>query len=87
MEYMDKTLTCLQCGDGFTFSVSEQEFFSRECRRYEPRHCPECQQARNGWCRGSRLDASLQALIQSVEYRVGQSVLGPEGRSIWSDSN
>jgi hypothetical protein len=84
MEDMDKVLACLQCGGKFTFSASDQEFFSR--RRYEPKRCPNCRAVRNGWRRGSRLDASIQALIQSGKYRVRQRVMGSSGRPIWSDS-
>jgi hypothetical protein len=86
MEDMDKDLACLQCGGKFTFSASEQEFFSRKGRKYEPKRCPDCRVVRNGWRRGSRLDTSIQALIQSGKYRVRQRVMGPAGRPIWSDS-
>jgi hypothetical protein len=86
MEYMDRVLTCLQCGGRFKFSVSEQEFFSRRGRKNEPNRCPNCRGVRNEWRRGSPLDASIQALIRSGKYRVRQSVIGPEGRPIWGDS-
>jgi NAD-dependent SIR2 family protein deacetylase len=80
MDYVDKTLTCLQCGDSFMFSVSEQEFFSRRGRKKEPKRCPDCRRARNEWRRGSKLDAAIQALIQNGKYGVRPSVLGPELR-------
>jgi NAD-dependent SIR2 family protein deacetylase len=65
MDYVDKTLTCLQCGDSFTFSAAEQELFARKGRKHEPRRCPDCRAARNQWRRGSKVDAAVQALIQS----------------------
>ncbi len=41
----DKTLTCVDCGNEFTFSASDQEFYSS--RGYqEPKRCPNCRQAR-----------------------------------------
>ena len=86
MDYMDKTLTCLQCGDSFTFSVSEQDFFNRKGRKNEPRRCPNCRAVRTQWRRGPKFDAAIQVLIQSGKYRVKQSVLGPPARPIRGDS-
>ena len=42
---MDKTLTCRDCGNTFTFTEGEQEFFST--RGYtEPQRCPDCRAAK-----------------------------------------
>jgi CxxC-x17-CxxC domain-containing protein len=46
MSYTDKTLTCSDCGTGFTFSASEQEFFASKGFTNEPGRCPECRAAR-----------------------------------------
>jgi CxxC-x17-CxxC domain-containing protein len=46
MEYVDKTLTCSDCGTGFTFSASEQEFFASKGFTNEPGRCPGCRAAR-----------------------------------------
>jgi len=46
MEYVDKTLTCLDCGISFTFSASEQEFFAAKGFVNEPGRCPDCRAAR-----------------------------------------
>jgi CxxC-x17-CxxC domain-containing protein len=46
MEYVDKTLTCLDCGISFTFSASEQEFFASKGFTNEPGRCPDCRAAR-----------------------------------------
>jgi hypothetical protein len=67
MDYVDKILTCLQCGDSFTFSASEQATFTRKGRKKEPRRCPDCREARIQWRRGSQFDALIQALLQSSE--------------------
>ncbi len=86
MDFVDKTLTCLQCGDSFTFSASEQEFFNRKGRKNEPKRCPNCRAVRNEWRRGPKLDAAIQALIQSGKYRVKQSAVGPAGHLIRGDN-
>jgi CxxC-x17-CxxC domain-containing protein len=45
MYTQDKTLTCADCGQEFTFTSSEQQFYAD--RQYsEPRRCPECRAAR-----------------------------------------
>ena len=41
----DKTLTCSDCGQPFTFTASEQEFYA-ERGFTEPRRCASCRAAR-----------------------------------------
>ena len=45
MAYTDKTLTCQDCGQAFTFSADDQEFFALKGYT-EPKRCPSCRQAR-----------------------------------------
>ena len=45
MPYTDKTLTCQDCGQSFTFSAEDQEFFATKGYS-EPKRCPSCRQAR-----------------------------------------
>ena len=42
----DKTLTCRDCGQAFTFTVGEQQFFAERGFQNEPSRCPECRAAR-----------------------------------------
>jgi len=46
MALSDKTLTCRDCGDEFTFTVGEQEFFASRGFTNEPSRCPQCRTAR-----------------------------------------
>ena len=41
----DKTLTCSDCGQEFTFTASEQEFFTQKGFS-TPSRCPSCRAAR-----------------------------------------
>jgi hypothetical protein len=41
----DKLLHCADCGQPFTFSVGEQQFY-QERGMSEPKRCKECRQAR-----------------------------------------
>ena len=46
MSFQDKSLQCSDCGNTFTFSVEDQEFFQSKGYTNEPKRCPECRQAR-----------------------------------------
>jgi CxxC-x17-CxxC domain-containing protein len=46
ISYADKTLTCRDCGQTFTFTVSEQQFFAERGFQNEPSRCPECRASR-----------------------------------------
>jgi len=46
MSFEDKTLTCSDCNNSFTFSAEEQEQFQTRGYTNEPKRCPECRQAR-----------------------------------------
>jgi CxxC-x17-CxxC domain-containing protein len=42
MEFTDKTLKCVDCGEHFVFSAGEQAFFSEKQFQHEPKHCKRC---------------------------------------------
>jgi CxxC-x17-CxxC domain-containing protein len=53
---MDKTLVCRDCGNNFTFTEGEQEFFSS--RGYtEPQRCPDCRAAKKASRGGGSYDS------------------------------
>jgi CxxC-x17-CxxC domain-containing protein len=43
--YTDRTLTCADCGQEFTFSASDQQFYA-DRQFSEPRRCPACRAVR-----------------------------------------
>jgi CxxC-x17-CxxC domain-containing protein len=43
--YADRTLTCADCGQEFTFSASDQQFYA-DRQFSEPRRCPACRALR-----------------------------------------
>lgn len=43
--YTDKNLTCADCGQEFSFSASEQQFYA-DRQFTEPRRCPSCRAIR-----------------------------------------
>jgi len=46
MTFVDKTLTCRDCGTGFTFTTGEQEFHAQKGFTNEPGRCPDCRTRR-----------------------------------------
>jgi CxxC-x17-CxxC domain-containing protein len=53
VSFQDKVLTCRDCGQQFTFTAGEQEFYSSKGLVNEPGRCPDCRAIR----RGSRGDS------------------------------
>lgn len=48
----DKILKCKECGQTFTFTVREQEFYKEKNFENEPQRCPECRAAKKQQSRG-----------------------------------
>ena len=46
MSFTDKTLTCRDCGNAFTFTAGEQEFYAQKGFDNEPTRCPNCRRKR-----------------------------------------
>ena len=46
--FQDKTIVCKDCGQEFTFTASEQEFFAEKGFENEPQRCKPCRIARKG---------------------------------------
>ena len=44
--HSDRELTCVDCGQAFTWTVGEQEFFQEKGFPDPPKRCQECRQAR-----------------------------------------
>ena len=42
MEFTDRTLTCVECGQEFLFSAGEQKFFALKNLVNDPRRCKNC---------------------------------------------
>ena len=44
--YQDKTLVCKDCGQEFTFTAGEQEFYAEKGFENRPARCKPCRDAR-----------------------------------------
>lgn len=45
-EFQDKTIKCVDCGQEFTFTAGEQEFYASKGFTNEPKRCKTCREAR-----------------------------------------
>ncbi len=52
--YEDKTLVCKDCGQEFTFTAGEQEFYAEKGFQNEPARCRDCRMARKAANNGRR---------------------------------
>ena len=55
--YSDKVLVCKDCGQEFTFTAGEQEFYAEKGFTNEPQRCKACRDARkaaNGGAKAAR---------------------------------
>ena len=56
--YEDKTLVCKDCGQEFTFTAGEQEFYAEKGFTNEPQRCKACRQARKN-ARGENTERQM----------------------------
>jgi CxxC-x17-CxxC domain-containing protein len=48
MEFMDRVLICVDCGQAFVFTAGEQYFFRDKQFQHDPKRCKNCQAVRTG---------------------------------------
>lgn len=76
MAYQDRTLTCQDCGNQFTFTADDQEFFA--ARGYtEPKRCPSCRTARRAERGGGRGSYESRPLYPAVCAACGKETQVP----------
>ncbi len=46
MSFQDRTLTCVECNQSFTFSADDQQYHREKGYTNEPKRCPSCRQNR-----------------------------------------
>ena len=78
MAFQDKTLTCKDCAQSFTFTAGEQEFFQQRGLTNEPGRCPSCRRSRrnDGDSRGSG-DRAPRQMYSAVCAQCGKEAQVP----------
>lgn len=54
MAFQDQQLTCKECGNQFTWTASEQEFYQQKGFQNAPVRCPSCRAAKKDRMNGRR---------------------------------
>ena len=77
MSFEDKTLECSDCGNTFTFSVEDQEFFQSKGYTNEPKRCPECRKARKSQRYGNSGYGAQRQMFPAICAECGESTEVP----------
>jgi len=69
LEFQDRSIHCVDCGQDFIWTAGEQLFFQDKGLKNEPKRCKPCKQAKN-----ERLAAIAAAQAAGVRQRIEVSV-------------
>jgi CxxC-x17-CxxC domain-containing protein len=94
MSPQEKSLTCFDCGEAYTFSVEEQQEYQAKGYINAPKRCPSCRQARKTRQMSSGSNRLVRPgfrperqLFQATCAQCGQSAQVPfkpvEGRPVY----
>lgn len=78
MEFQDKSLKCIDCGQDFVFTAGEQLFFHDKQFKNEPKRCKSCKAKRQSAVPVNRSTSSGDGHPQKVETRTTCSGCGKE---------
>ncbi len=87
MSFEDKTLQCADCGQPFTFSAAEQEFFQTKGYTNEPKRCLSCRSARRTQRSGGSGERAQRQMFPAVCAQCGKDTQVPfeprQGRPVY----
>ena len=64
-EFEDRTMTCSECSDEFTWTAGEQAFFRAKELQNPPKRCKPCKKAKN-----RRIEAVQKAKVEGKRSKV-----------------
>jgi len=71
VSYADKTLTCRDCNNPFTFTEGEQAFFAQKGFTNEPSRCPDCRAANKSRRNGGGYERAPREMFEAVCTQCG----------------
>ncbi len=81
MNYEDRTLSCVECGQSFTFSADDQAYHADRGYTNEPKRCPACRQTtrarRNSDSFGGGYDRGPREMHPAVCAECGKDTTVP----------
>lgn len=70
MEFQDRVLKCVDCGNEFIFTAGEQLFFHDKNFNNDPKRCKQCKAKRNSSRRGVRTETRTNCSMCGNETTV-----------------
>ena len=70
MEFQDKVLKCIDCGEDFVFTAGEQLFFHDKQFKNEPKRCKTCKTQARSRPRGASCAGAESTVIQRLRHRL-----------------
>lgn len=77
MSYQDKTLTCVECGQSFTFTADDQAFHAQKGFTNEPKRCNACRDARRASSGGRGFGRGPREMFPTVCSQCGKETQVP----------
>ncbi|MFB3816333.1 MAG: zinc-ribbon domain containing protein [Candidatus Methylomirabilales bacterium] len=78
MQYQDKSLTCVDCGQPFVFTAGEQEFFAQKGFQNPPKRCKPCKAAKRAGSGATGVEGgAARELFEVVCSSCGQKTTVP----------
>ena len=81
LNYEDRNLSCVECGQSFTFSADDQAYHADKGYTNEPKRCPTCRQAqraqRGGGGGGGSYDRGPREMHPAVCAECGKDTTVP----------
>ncbi len=77
MSYEDRTLSCMECGQSFTFSADDQAYHADRGYANEPKRCPACRQAKRAQRNGGSYEGGHREMHPVVCAECGKDTTVP----------
>lgn len=76
-QFTDRELTCVDCGQEFTFTAGEQEYHAQRGFEHDPKRCSSCRAARKKARGGSSETGGGRELHEAVCAGCGETARVP----------
>jgi CxxC-x17-CxxC domain-containing protein len=83
MEYQDRNLVCVDCGQEFIFSAGEQQFYAAKNFKNEPKRCKDCKSKRNQALNSSKAKIETVAVCASCGKETTVPFKPTQGRPVY----
>jgi CxxC-x17-CxxC domain-containing protein len=75
--FQDRTLICKDCGNEFTFTVGEQEFYAAKGFQNDPARCKSCRDLKKSQYNGNSPEKKERVMYDTVCAECGKDTKVP----------